>query len=275
MKRLTLYFSLIAIVFALSLTSCDQNVESSKWVINVDDSAGITVHLFAELDRTSAGLETVPAETPVKISIPYSNFKPGVNGTWEKTVMTNAQGVVSFKVPTIDNGVTVKVSPLPFQYAQVQPFGQNDIMQTVNKLYQANALDVSVVSGDNKIEQLNYNAPVNFNNYVRMVKLEGTVTAETNDTIAGSEELTKNITLTFHTNDWFEQITTNKEIFSVEVPANVDISVTAIFTEGNYLAAEAKKIQYEYELDAVSIGDFGSSTKGIVIDFGTGIAVEE
>lgn len=271
MKKLSIYLSVMAIAFAFSFISCDKDVESTALILEVNDSAIIKLYVYAELDNNTAGPEIVPSNiTTISVSIPYADFRPLQSGTWENTFEV-IDGMATIIVPTDDDGVNVSISAAPFEFEQIQGFGQDDVDTQIKKLYESGSIVVNVISGETEIEQLSYNAPQDFNNFIKKIQLTGTVVAEMDNSNLEPEEISQNITLTFHGDGWNTSITTSGANFTVEVPASVDVYITGTFVASNLIPTAT---EYEYTLNGSLLGNFLSSDQEFIIDFGNGQPVE-
>ncbi len=270
MKKIRLNIAVLATLVAAIFSSCDKDVESTAVTLSLNDTAILTLYVYADLDLTDAGLEAVPAGTELYVKVNYSDYKGGVDGAFIQTIATGENGMATLRVPADDNGITVRVTPLPFNYAQVQVF--NSYEETVDKIYTANTVDVNVSAGESKVQQINYNAPEEKNDHTKMTSISGYLTAELNDGTAGDEEVSTSFTITLHTSDWSTQVNVNGGEFSTLVPEGTDIYVTGKFQATNSVGGSNE--DYEYELQSSFVGNFTVETTGVVIEFGNGVPVE-
>jgi hypothetical protein len=273
MKKAKLTFSMLAMIIAIIFTSCDKDVDTSAVKIDLDKSGTITVYVYAQLDLTNAGTEVVPNGTELFVKINYSDFKGGLTGAWQQTVTVGDSGKVHFTVPADDDGVTARISPLPFEHAQVSSYGA--YAETTPKLFTANTQNYSISAGQSITKQITYTAE-NFANNVEMVEISGQIIADLNDTILGSEDVMQSVTIDFHNSEWTEEVTTTAEgEYTVVVPANKAILVTALFQASKYIDLEGGTVLYEYELKSKTFGTYSTSLENVDIDFGAGLEVEE
>lgn len=271
MKKIRLNIAIIATIFAAIFSSCDKDVESTAVKLDLHDSAAITLYIYADLDKTDAGQEAAPANTQVYVKINYSDYKAGADGAWSSILTTDASGMIMLKVPADANGVNVQITPMPFEFSQVQTF--NNYESTVSKIFTANQVTVNVSAGEAKVQQINYKAPETFNDFTEITKITGTVMAAISDKDFDSDTITSAVTITFHTSDWSTEVPTDGSgNFEVEVPKGENIYVTGIFQADNIVGTS--RDLYEYELIQSYIGNFATETKSVVVDFGTGIEVQ-
>ena len=277
MKRVKTNLTTLVVALVVMFTACDKDVETSGLELNKDKSATIRGYVYAELDKTSAGVEMAPAGTLIAVKIANSDYKTGVAGAYTDTVAVSASGTFSIEVPADDDGVTVNITAIPFEAAQVTSYGTYE--ESVTKIYTATVAPVSVSSGDVIIQQITYSA-ADFTNFVPMVEISGRIYAELNDTlpslgVSGSEELEMSVELTFYTDEWVEVLTTNGDgTFTVVVPKGQSIKVDGYVVADAYVVAEDDEIEMEFELDGATVGTYNASTEDVAVDFGEGTVVE-
>lgn len=277
MKQLRLCMSLLIGCMIMLFTSCDKEKEASPVRVDLTKKATIKGYVFAELDMTSAGVEYAPQGTKILVSVDYSDLNNSADGSWKDTTMVDGNGVFMVQVPADDNGVTAKISPMPFEYNQVQEYGS--YFEQVPKVYKANAANVSITSNEMEVIQVSYTAN-DFDNFVKMVGLSGNLVAELNDTIVGQEETTDGIELNFHSDGWSTSVTTGANgAFTVVVPASQTIMVDYSFEENrvtwNIETGEYVAVPFLYEAEDQSLGSFPDSEDKLEIDAGSGVFIEE
>lgn len=274
MKKIRLSISVVALGIATFFTACDKDVETSALKIDIDKTGKIKVVVYAELDKSSAGYEHAPAGTAVEVKVDYEDFKTGVEGAWIVIDSLDASGSLTIDVPADENGVTVEVTPQPFEYNQVQSY-QTTSQTTVPKFYTAPTTNVTLHSNETEYRSITYNSISDIGGTQQMVLLEGQIVAELNDTVTGREDVMQAVTFTVHNSNFYEDVTTATDgTFSIEVPYNQTIYVTGVFIADRYVNSVGNEEEYEYERDSYSIGSYSSNTDEIDIDFGSGVLVE-
>jgi hypothetical protein len=272
-------------LLATMLYSCDKEIETSPVKVDEAVTGTLTVYLYADLDQTNAGKESVPAGTNVLLSIPnkeITGFSSAI-GNWEKTVAVDAQGKIEVTVPTNSTGVNVSIRPADFTFAQVQALTSTDA--TVTKLFSYDlATSYNVKAEEKVIRVLNYNKENTFSSYINYVTISGKAYAETDDNNSVTENAPLVDVIFTSTTGWSKKVTLVKTgaytTFTVQVPASINglsypISYTYDFSADKNVADGAgwvKKL-YRYN-DTKSLGTFSANTDGQSLNFGIGTKVD-
>jgi hypothetical protein len=185
---------------AILFTSCEK-IETSELTLDLTQTATVKVYLFAELNQTTNGLESVPNGTNVIVSIPNNAFNSSASGLWTTNAVV-ANGAIEVTVPATNIGVSVTFTPAEFLYAQVQGFGAN--AATIQKLYKANLgpyILGAVKPGEIRSYNITYNlteTPINYTETVsRKFELRADIDATT--TTGGLQEtVPQNTVVTFY-----------------------------------------------------------------------------
>ncbi|MCX7985966.1 MAG: hypothetical protein N2662_03405 [Bacteroidales bacterium] len=269
MKRKMLILPTLLLA-GVGFTSCDKEVDSTALVVNLSRTITVKGYVYAELNNRSAGLEYAPAGTKIFFSIPYSDLNPtAVTGKWSDTTTVDDNGQFTIQIPVDDNGVNLTIEAQPFEYNQIQPFGSNS--NSIKKFYSAAPVVKAFSTTQKNVVEVFYTAttPANF---VEKVKLNVTVEAELNNSIAGNE-LVANQKITLHNSDWAQEYTTDENgEFTAVVPANQNIYYTISFEYAKTVpdGLGFKQENYKYEIKSGYVGNFGSESD-ITIDLGGGV----
>ncbi len=276
--RLLLAASAVLLIF----TGCEKNKETSAVAVDLSKRVTIKCYIYADLDLTRDGLETVPAGTQVVISIPYSDFNniPSANnkGNWSTTVQTDADGVISANVPVDANGVSVQIAPIDFEYDQIQnPLYHKDA--TIKKIFKASPLTENILPNVNKTLQITYADDVK-DSYTEFAQIAGEVKAELDEKEDGMEFVPQGTKITFEIADqWYSTTTIGIDgKYSISVPADESIKVEGYFTyDKNVYDADNDRYvrkQYKYTIWK-SLGSFAFQPEGfenkVDFDFGNGV----
>lgn len=215
---------------AILFTSCEK-IETSELTLDLTQTATVKVYLYAELNQTTNGLESVPNGTNVIVSIPNSAFNSTASGLWTSNVVV-ANGAIEVTVPATNSGVTVTFTPAEFVYAQVQSFGSN--AQTIQKLFKATAgYSLGAVKpGENRSYEITYNSITTPSNYTETVSRKFELRADLDETTVGQELVPMGTSVTFYTTNWSSTV-------SVQAAGKVEMSVPK--SETIYARFEATK----------------------------------
>lgn len=256
----------LAMAAAILFTSCEK-IETSELTLDLTQTATVKVNLYADLNHTTNGLESVPNGTNVIVSIPNSAFNSTASGLWTTDAVV-ANGSIEVTVPATNNGVTVTFTPAEFLYAQVQVFGSN--VPTIQKLFKATAAYSlgSVKPGETRSYDITYNNITPPINYTETVSKKFELRADIDETTIGQELVPQGTSVTFYTSDWSLAV-------SVQAAGRVEISVPK--SETIYARFEATKTlntapvtakKYRYD---TTVGSY-SETSPVVssVYFGSG-----
>ena len=229
MKKLN-FLSFVAMLAAVSFTSC-KDVVTTPTTVDLMPKAIITGYVTAQLDTNSVALEAAPTTTQILVEVNYSDIKAGATGKWQDTVSVDADGKFTTSIPTDANGVTAYIIPLPFEYNQVQAYG--DFWSTIKKPYTLAMCSLTVVkSGETRFKDLAYIAAKKPSDIAYKVSVTGTVKAETDDTKTGLEKVTNKsnaIAVTVNGIETKTNIDSNGN-FSIEIPKGVAATYKVDFT---------------------------------------------
>lgn len=251
-------FMIGAIVFgAIVFTSCEKEEKASPLNIDLSKTASMKGYLFAELDKTAAGTEVVPAGTKVYGYITNSDILDNsANGLWADTVTVQADGSYTFNYPIGLTNSTLNIVPLAFEASQKQGFGS--YATEIPGIYTSSSTSVISTNAGGNIPQITYNFNVK-ENYQQMTKISGKLLAEMNALNAGYEMIPANQTITFYSEGWMSAITSDASgNYSLEVPVGKSIYVTSEFTY-DYIVNLSTTESSTYYVTAQKVGSFGSS----------------
>ncbi|MGC8802782.1 MAG: hypothetical protein ACP5PS_03285 [Bacteroidales bacterium] len=258
------------LLLAALMTSCDKEVESSALVVNLSRTVTVKGYVYAELNNRSAGLEFAPAGTLIYCSVPYGDLNPAAGaGKWTDTVRVDENGQFSIAVPVDDNGVTLTIEAEAFEYNQIQPFGANS--NTIRKFYTAAPVVRNISTTQVPVIEVFYAATTPAS-YVEKVKINVTVEAELNNSIAGNEPVAKQ-KITLHNADWAQEYTTDENgKFTAVVPANQNIFYTISFVYAKTVpdGGGYKEENYKYEVKSGYAGNFATETD-VLLNLGGGV----
>ncbi|RPH24814.1 MAG: hypothetical protein EHM93_20210 [Bacteroidales bacterium] len=263
MKRTERKLGIILLAMAFVFASCEKDITTSELTLDLSKKATVRAYLFAELDLTTQGLESVPNGTKVILSIPNDKFNKDATGFWMDTVAVN-NGLIEAQVPSTDEGVTVTFIPAEFIYDQKQPaFSQS---ATIKKIY-------SVIPPDKKIEpalpslfvqtgeirtlQITYNSIKSFDNFTEKVNIKFELKANIDATEDPDdlEYVPAATVVTFYTDNWSTTGTVGeKGSVSVDVPKNEEINIRFEASKTIWVvpattppSEETKKYRYTHE----------------------------
>jgi hypothetical protein len=277
MKRIkNLLFAIFALV-AVTFTSCDKDVETSPVTVDLSQKATLTGYLYADLDLSLNGLETVES-VPVIITIPYSDFTTSATGNWVDTVKTDANGVFTATVPTNTKGVNVTVTTTDFTYAQIQSSLAH--YTTIEKIF-AGAAQTSfkILPNESKIKKFDYGTGTTFDDFSNLVTIKGRAYAETdlNNSVTENAPV---VDVIFYCDSWSKKVTMVKDAsayttFTVDVPNGQTIKYSYDFTTDKNVADGSgwKKVAYRYT-GTGTMSSYTVDTDGLSIKFGEGTLVE-
>lgn len=277
-KSFSLIVSILAVV-AFVFVSCDKDVETSPVSVDLSQKATVTGYLYADLDLTDAGLEPVPANIKVIVSVPNSDLLSNANGNWIDTVLTDASGKFVATVPTKASGVEVTVTTTDFVANQVQPLTSHYAATPIAKVYAGFAQSsFEILPGEAKIKVYEYGDPTMFKDFDNIVTIKGKAYAETDDNNSEIEN-SPLAEVVFSADGWSKKVTLVKNgvytTFAIDVPSDKTIYYSWDFTaEKNvYVDSEWKKVLYRYK-GTEYLGSFDGDTEDLDIDFGNGVEVE-
>lgn len=288
----------------IGLYSCDKKVETSKVVLEKSDSATINLLLLADLNLTTDEKEPVQ-NAQVLVSIPNNQFGKPLNsngttkdlGNWNKTFTSDNAGNVKIVVPCDNDGVTVTIRPIGFQYAQVQ----NTVSKvaTIQKIFKYSSggkdnITIDVVPKSQVIRTITYTeSTADIIPNPLTVKLTGIVIGEVDTSNlwdATKDYVALPVDIIFYTNDstWSTTVTTVAKTeqtagnddrklttFEVNVPYDKEVWIKYNVTMSHIsskLLGPVWKQDYIYK-DNRTLGTYTDNEDQIVIDLGDGTAV--
>lgn len=259
---------LLLMAVAMFSVSCDDDIETSSLTLDQTQEATITAYLYAELDKTSLGLELAPNGTKVFVSVNNSEFNANATGSWIDTVYVQ-NGKIESVVPVTSNGVTVKITPADFIENQVQDY--NATTTTLPKIYKVagGSSVASVKPGENRVHEINYSAE-SFNNEVEYVAKRFTIWAITN--VEDGQKEVPGAQITFYNGDWSQTVTSNS-VGIVEISLPKGATTTAVFTFSKKWEADNNNRKlYRY---TTSVSSFNVSSPVLAdLSFGEGTLYE-
>lgn len=234
--------SLALLAGSLSFVACDDDIETSSLVLDQTQEAKVTAYLYAELDRTSLGLEQAPNGTKVFVSVDNSAFNSNAKGTWIDTVYVQ-EGKIESVVPVTSQGVSVRFTPADFVMAQKQ--AHNSVSASLDKIYTVSGGSTisEVKPGEHRIHQITYSNK-DFDNLKEFVERRFTINATVDvedgtDEVAGTE-------ITFFNGDWSTTVT-SESTGNVIVNLPKGTSTTAEFTYAKkWEAGNSNRKVYRY-----------------------------
>ncbi|MDD3078351.1 MAG: hypothetical protein PHH37_04485 [Paludibacter sp.] len=283
MKKLC-YLLVMAIIAITGFVSCEDAVVSTPLTVDTTLSgakATISGYVTAEMNLQTYGNEVVPEGTKLLVEVFYSDLNPAAtNGKWADTVSVAADGTYSIVVPADANGVSVIMTPFPFQASQVQQSGEQNA--EITKAYSSASVSVSIKSGEMKTQDFVYSdADLPLSN--NMVNVSGKFTANLTDQTTGEENVPDGTYITFQSSTWQDSVAVTNGTYSIDVPSGVAVTWTADFkytkSVWNYSGETdpAKKayenVLFEYKISGSGI--FGSVTKDYDLNAGEGIDLTE
>jgi hypothetical protein len=229
--RKNLFFSLIAGTLVL-LSSCSKDVESTSLKIDQAHKSPVKIYVYAQMDLTKYGYEYAPAGTQVVLSVNYSDLNPTVgSGKWVDTVKVNENGYISTMLPVDDNGVTLNVEPITFEYDQIRPYGSNT--EKVKKIYSSGKSTFSISTSSNIIEEVFYGT-TSLVTQADYSEVTFTVYADLNASLVGNELVVNKSIVFYCNNGWSVTKTTD---------ANGKVVVSVPVDEYIYFEFQADKIE--------------------------------
>ncbi len=278
MKR-TLYWKkiavlgILAIALPMGLASCDDSVRTSALTIDTAEKASVTAMFYADIDKTQLGMEYAPDNTPVVVSVNYSDLNPAAgSGSWRDTLHIQ-NGAIEVEVPVSSAGSTVSFFPDEFIMEQIQPHGSN--AETVTKIYRVPG-SVSTLAnvrpGQNRFHEVTYtDQNVSSHSEVVDIRFQGMVLLEEHYQDPDSlVHIPSGTEVTLFTNEWAESISVGSNgTFETSVPANESIQIE--FEAQKTIQSDEDTIEtFNYKFTAVA-GPFQSSTPVLqAVNFGGG-----
>ncbi len=259
---------LLLMAVAMFSVSCDDDIETSSLTLDQTQEATITAYLYAELDKTSQGLELAPNGTKVFVSVNNNEFNDNATGSWIDTVYVQ-NGKIESVVPVTSDGVTVKITPADFEYDQVQPFGSsNETLKTIFTI--AGGKNVANVKpGENSVHEFTYDNEVkkDVDEYVSMrfrIKAITNVEDGIKD-VAGTD-------ITFYNGDWSQTVTSdNIGIVAINLPKDAATKAFFNFNKKVSVDSDARET-YRYKAD---VSAFSNNLDGLqTLNFGGGTLYE-
>ncbi len=256
--------SLALLAGSLSFVACDDDIETSSLVLDQTQEAKVTAYLYAELDRTSLGLEQAPNGTKVFVSVDNSAFNSNAKGTWIDTVYVQ-DGKIESVVPVTSQGVSVRITPTDFVQAQKQ--AHNSVSASLDKIYTVSGGSTisGVKPGEHRIHEITYSNE-DFDNVKEFVERHFTIYATVNVEF-GTAEVT-DTEITFFNGDWS---TTVKSESTGNVIVNLPkgTPTTAQFTyQKKWEAGNSNRMVYRYTTTVIPYNESSPVLGGLY--FGEG-----
>ena len=163
MKRSTLtILGLLVMAFTFAFTSCSKK-EASPVELDTSKTGLLTGIVETQLDllndSTSNNFEFAPANTKIIFEVENSEYLAGAEGSQIYETKISSNGSYSISIPTIAQGVTVKVIPVDFAYEQLQrkfEDGHWVADGTIRKVYDAATFFVTIYPGGTDINDIFY-----------------------------------------------------------------------------------------------------------------------
>lgn len=255
---------LLLLAVAMFSVSCDDDIETSSLTLDQTQEATISAYLYAELDKTSLGLELAPNGTKVFVSVENSEFNNDATGSWIDTVYVQ-NGKIESVVPVTSDGVNVKITPADFIQNQVQAY--NSTTASLSKIYKVagGSTVANVKPGENRVHEITYVAE-SFDNEVEFVTKRFVIKAITNvedglKEVAGAE-------ITFYNGDWSQTVTSNSiGIVDIQLPKSTVTNAVFTFNKKWEAGNDNRKL-YRYRIQVAAFGE--SSTVLYDLNFGSG-----
>jgi hypothetical protein len=272
MKNLSFYALLGAAMFLTA--SCDKDVESTSLKVDLATTITVKGYVYAQLDKTSAGLEFAPAGTDLILSVAYADLDGNAAtsaGKWKDTVKVGNSGDFTATIPVDDNGVTLTIDAQPFEYEQVSSYGSNVAKE--KRIYQAPTKLVGVSTSSNSIIEITYNDNA-LASTVTKIKVNLTFTAELDASLTG-EEAVVGQTVELFNSGWAQQYTTNSDgKITAEVPSGENVYYTINFNYNKKVVSGAGFAlkQYNYSREYIFLGSYTLPTT-TTISLGNGTAL--
>ena|SRR5690554_156881 len=122
------FFFAAATVLAFAFTSCKKYEVSAPLDIAELPTVQVSGTLFAQLDDTKPGLETVPSGVQVLVRVDIDEYNPDNNSNDYHIIstQTNANGAFSINVPVTAAGIDANISFETFTYDKLDSIGITD-----------------------------------------------------------------------------------------------------------------------------------------------------
>ncbi len=275
MKKTKFLFMLLVSITML-FNACDKDIESTVSTINTTDvnrMATIVIKGYANIDDTSFGDEQVPDGTKVILTALKSDFIAGAVGklSFEFEFMG---GEVIAEVPATDIGVTYTISPVDFESDQTQ----SPVVSSVNTIpmqYTGATVTIpGIIIGMKTFETIIYLGQTS-PDFEEMVVISGSIEGEFNEELSGNEPLGKIISMSFYTDGWYEEISTNSDgTYSISVPKNETIHYNFSFIHNKNVWDNPTGTYIVKTYNYTGSGNFGpfglnSSNNNIYVGAGT------
>jgi len=267
MRKFKTFFALMSVIL-IAITACDE-IEQSELTLDLSKKAKIRAYFFAELDKTTQGLEYAPNGTKILISIPNSSFNSAASGTWvDSATVTN--GLIEVEVPATSTGVTATIKPAEFTYAQVQSYGS--VSSTISKIFSVTAAQtISIFPNEIKTKEITYDGQNQLDNFVEKVDLKFEARANVDENVA-DEFVPASTVVSIYTSTWSTTATVGAGgRFDVSVPKGETIYFR--FEANKALIGPPASIKkYKY---TTNFSDTDETTPVLQdIDFGNGVLWE-
>ena len=272
----------MALFAMIGFSSCkDEVVVSSPVSVDKVPRVTITGYVTAEMNLQSLGAEPAPVGTKLFVEVTYADIS-GVGttkGKWSDSVRVAADGKFSIAVPANAGGVTVTITPFPFEADQTQAYGA--FYPTIKKSYTFAGVSTTVTtakSGQIRYIEIPYsdaNLPV----FKDLVKISGKAQANMNDEIVGLENIPNGTSILFSNalGTWNDSVLIQDGKYSINVPKGVAVYWKIKFTAPKRVwvpnttdpsLSAYSSISYEYSVTGTST--YSSNTVDVNLSAGIG-----
>ncbi len=133
--------SAMLLAFIIFFSGCEDEITTSELTLDLSKTGTIEVYFYAVLD-VEEGYERIPGGKKVLFYIDNQEFNPNATGgRWTLLDETDNNGMIRIdEVPTMDDGVTLRIKPGDFIYDQVQ----DDEGTTEKRLFRADESNVDI-----------------------------------------------------------------------------------------------------------------------------------
>lgn len=231
---------LLLLAISFFAVSCDKEIERSNLTLDNNETADIVVYAYADVDKTTHGLEKVPNGTQAFIKIANDQYNPSATGVTVQIVEVS-NGKIEATIKTTKDGVDIDVLIPDFVAKQKQAYGSESA--TLSYLFEGKKSLAKVLPGEERVAEL-FCTSTKMSSEVEFVTRKFKINAVLN-VDDGTKEVV-GATVNFYTLGWSGQGTTDGEgEISIAVPKNEWIS--AEFTANKkWDTIESGKKLYRY-----------------------------
>lgn len=274
-NKLFFITSLLGCAMVVGLFACDDSVRTSALTVDQNQTAELSVFLYAELNKKELGVEYAPDDTRVFVLVDYTELNPASGpGSWVDTLFVK-DGMIEAEVPVSSAGSVVTIMPDEFVADQVQPHGAS--LDVISKIFRAAAQNIADVKpGQNRITEITYNYNA-FENLVETVNIRFEGRAVLTDHYQDPDVLTSipsGTSVTLYTDEWTTNATVGTNgVFTAEVPKNTAVNVEfiarkTITTQDPDGTVKEERLDYKYQTTTPA---FSQSLPALQqLNFGTG-----